>query len=97
MGGPAEGELQPAPTVVTTPAELTSGAWTEKSKGQEQGEDDGQTHQGSRAYSSILTSARKRRRESGAGPDPDAEVAPAEDIKICGDWLTTSSHSQWEP
>lgn len=33
VGGPAERQLQPAPPMVTTPAQLTSGSWTEKSEG----------------------------------------------------------------
>lgn len=34
------------------------------------------------------------RRESGAGPDPEAEVIREEGVKVSGDWLSASARSQ---
>lgn len=68
-----------------------------RADGQEQGENAAHTHQGSRAYSSILTPARERRRERGMGPDPEAEVILDEGVIVCEDWLAASVYSQWKP
>lgn len=90
--GGADGTLQPASPTAPGPAPPT---WETGGRGERRAAGGARrghrsTHQGSRAYSSILTRARERRRESGAGPEPEAEVTPEEGGKACGDWLAAS-------